>query len=237
LTPDRPEILRLTRLLEHKPLTLRDYYAIGEQLRLLSEDPAVAIRGSGWKAEVARLVGQSEPSLNKCLQFRDCYAEDQLPDLERLSVGWAYLTVALAVKGVRKRHKLLRRAREEGWNGRELQRAVQRLRGSRRGGGRHRRSPKGMGLLADVSELTIRTESRADYCERVWAAGQQGYATELDEMSAETREGVRRHLAKAVKELKRLRKQCGDALEGLKALAGRLEVLSGQPGGESMKSG
>jgi hypothetical protein len=131
---DRPEIRQLARLLKHKPLTLRDYYAIGEQPRLLSEEPALAFRGSGWRAEAARLVGQSEAALNKCLQFRNSYAEDELAEVERLDPGWAYLTIALAVKDVRKRHKPLRHAREEGWNTRELQRAVQRLRGSRGAG-------------------------------------------------------------------------------------------------------
>jgi hypothetical protein len=85
--------------------------------------------------------------------------------------------------------------------------------------------------------LTTKTEAWADFCEQVGAAGQAGYGTELEEMGPETRESVRRHLAKAIKELKRLRQQAGEALRGLKDLAGRLEVLSGQPGGESMKSG
>jgi hypothetical protein len=141
LNPDRPELRRLTRLLEHKPLTLPDYYAIGEQLRRLSEDPNIAYRGSGWRAKVAQILGQSEAALNKCLQFRNSYAEDELPEVEGLGVGWSSLTIALGIPKKRRRHQLLRQAQNEGWNERELQRAVQRLKGSHRGGGRRRRPP------------------------------------------------------------------------------------------------
>jgi hypothetical protein len=83
--------------------------------------------------------------------------------------------------------------------------------------------------------LITKTEAWADFCEQVWAAGQEGYATGLRQMAPETRETVRRHLDKAVQELKRLRQQAGEALQGLKALAGRLEVLRRQPGGESAR--
>jgi hypothetical protein len=94
-----------------------------------------------------------------------------------------------------------------------------------------------MGLLADVSELAIRTEAWADFCERAWAAGHTGYATELEEMGPETRESVRTHLAQAVKELRRLRQRAGEALRGLKDLAGPLERPEGRPAGDPRQRG
>src|SRR5262245_3162248 len=116
LNPGRPELRKLIRLFGHKPLALRDYYAIGEQLRRLSEDPDIAYRGSGWRAKVAQSLGQSEAALNKCLQFRNRYAEDELPEVEGLGVGWGYLTIALGVPNKRQRHQLLRQARKEAWD-------------------------------------------------------------------------------------------------------------------------
>jgi hypothetical protein len=80
--------------------------------------------------------------------------------------------------------------------------------------------------------LTSKTEAWADFCEQVWAAGQAEYATELEEMGPETRESVRRHPAKAIKELKRLRQKAGEPLRGPKNLAGRLERPDGRPAGE-----
>jgi hypothetical protein len=235
LDPDRPEIRRLTRLFEHRPLTLPDYYAIGEQLRRLSEDPNIAYRGSGWRAKVAQILGQSEAALNKCLQFRNSYAEDELPEVEGLGVGWSSLTVALGIPKKRRRHQLLRQAQNEGWNERELQRAVQRLRGSRRGGGRRRRSPEAMGLLADVSELTRLTTVWRDFYDTVWANGQEDYAAELGAVTSETSENVRKHVERAVKELKLLREKCGEVLEGLKVLGRQLGRPDGPPDSKSAR--
>jgi hypothetical protein len=228
----RTELRRLRRLFEHRPLTLPAYHAIGEQLRRLAEDPAVAVRGSDWRAELAQILGQSKSTLNKCLQFRVSYEEDELAQVEGLGAGWAYLTVALGVPDKKKRHRLLRRARAEGWNGRELQRAVQRLKGSRRGGGRPRRRPRGHGLRADLLELTRLAELWTDFHARVWEQGQEGYAGELAAMAPAAREGVRLELDRAAQQVRRLRKQAGEALRGLEDLAGRLERPDGQPGGK-----
>jgi hypothetical protein len=101
---------------------------------------------------VAEALPVSEAALNNCLQFRLKYPKEDLPELERMRVGWGLLTVALAVPNKRERHALLRRAVEEEWGGRALQREVQRLNGSWRGGG-GRREPRGHGLLPDLAEL------------------------------------------------------------------------------------
>jgi hypothetical protein len=231
LDPDRPEIRKLSRLLEHRPLTLPTYHAIGEQLRRLSEDPAVAIRGSDWRTELAQILGQSKSTLNKCLQFRTSYEENELDEVEGLGAGWAYVTIALGIPNKKQRHQLLSRAREKGWNGRELQRAVQRLKGTRRGGGRSRRRPKGQGLRADLLELTRLAELWTDFHDRVWEEGQEEYVRELGALLEEARDDLRQDLKRADKQIGLLRKRCGEALRGLKDLAGRLERPDGRPGG------
>jgi hypothetical protein len=230
LDPERTELRRLKRLLEQKPLTLRDYYTIGEQLRRLSEDPAVAVRGSDWRTELANLLGPSKSTLNKALQFRMRYREKDLPEVEGLGVGWALITVALAVEDKRERHQLLRQAREEGWNGPELQRKIQQLKGSRRGGGRRRRPPKSMGLVGDVGNLTTKAKAWADFCEKLWAAGQEeAYATEVSQMAPQTRETVGSLVDEAVEELDRLQQLSAKALTGLTALRRQLKRLGGKP--------
>ena len=60
------------------------------------------------------MLGRSESTLNKALQFRRSYEAAELPELERLGVGWSRLTVALAVKDKQRRHRVLRRAKQEG---------------------------------------------------------------------------------------------------------------------------
>lgn len=62
LTADRPEVQEITRLLRQGFHTLRDYYAVGEQLQLLSKDPTLAGRGTGWRTQLARIVGQEKKS-------------------------------------------------------------------------------------------------------------------------------------------------------------------------------
>jgi hypothetical protein len=229
LDPERTELRRLTRLFKHKPLTLRDYYTIGEQLRRLSEDPAIAIRGTDWRAGLAHILKQSKSTLNKCLQFRTSYEKHELAEVEKLGVGWALITVALTIKDKRKRHQLLRRAQKERWNGPELQRKLQQLKGSRRGGGRPRRRPRSAGLVGDVGNLTTKTEAWANFCEQLWAAGQKGYAMELRQIAPETRETVGSLVDEAVEKLERLQRASAKALKGLTALRRQLKSLGGKP--------
>jgi hypothetical protein len=73
------------------------------------------------------------------MQFRLAEARDDLPGLEGLGVGWSLLIIALAVEDRRKVQDMLREAKQKGWGERELQRAVQQLKGSKRGGGRPRK--------------------------------------------------------------------------------------------------
>jgi hypothetical protein len=49
LTAERREVRRIVSLLKRTPLTLADYFPLGEQMRRLSEDAAVARRGSKWR--------------------------------------------------------------------------------------------------------------------------------------------------------------------------------------------
>jgi hypothetical protein len=199
--PDRPEINTLTRLLGKPNLTLADYHAVGSQLRRLAEDSEVAGR-RGWRQQLAATLGVSESTLNKALQFCRSYEKNDLPGLEQLGVGWSQLSTALAVKSKRKRSQLLRRAKEEHWGLRELQREVQRLRGRRRRGGRTRKPPESRGLVADVSELHRVTELWNDFHAKVWSAPHRSYAAELACLNAEGRKAVREELDRAKEQLK-----------------------------------
>jgi hypothetical protein len=220
LSPRRPEVRQLARLFRHRPLTLRDYHRAGELLRQLQDDPEVASL-PGWRGAVAEAVGVSEATLNKSLQFRLSYWKGELAELERLRVGWGLLTVALAVPDRRQRHALLRRAAQEEWGGRELQREVQRLNGSWRGGG-GRREERGHGLLPDLAELAGLTRRWQEFHDGAWSAGQKGYARELRQTAKDGRPGVRRALEGALQALAELRKRCRAAERAVKALRDRL---------------
>jgi len=200
---------------------LADSHAVGEQLRRSDEDDNVSSL-KGWRGQVARLLGKSESTLNKALQFRRSYQADELPELERLGVGWSRLTVALAVKDKQKRHRLLKRAKQEGWDNRSLQRQLQQPRGGSRGGGRPRREPEGHGLVPDTAELVRLTEVWGDFFSKVWVASQKEYATEVGKMTVEGKKGVRRLLDEAADKVKELRRRCGEALEAVKLLRDEL---------------
>jgi hypothetical protein len=166
---------------------------------------------------VAKALRVSEATLNKCLQFRLRYKKEDLPELKALGVGWGPLTVALAVPNRRERHALLRRAAREGWGGRALQREVQRLNGSWRGGGR-RREERGHGLVPDLAELAGLTRRWQEFHDGAWSPGQKGYARELRQWAKEGRPGVRRALEGALGALAELRKHCREAERAVKAL-------------------
>lgn len=219
----RQELRRLTRLFRKPRLTLPDYYAVGECLRRLEAEPSVS-GVKGWRVKLAEQLGCSRSTLDKCLQFRHAYARKELGGLKRLGIGWAQLTIALGVGKKHERQRLLARARKEGWGQRELQRAIQRLKGSRRGGGRPRKGPKGQGLLADLSELLRRADLLAEFGEGVWAGQQQAYAKELGAMPGPAKEAVKALLAAAVERLKALRGLSGAMLEGLRALRQELSA-------------
>jgi hypothetical protein len=219
---DRPEVRRLTRIFADRPLTLSAYHAAGEQLRRLQDDPAISHRGSGWRAAVAELVGQSEATLNKCLQFRRSYEPEDVPWLEQLGVGWSRVTVALAVPDKKKRQQLLSRACKDGWDDQGLQREIQRLRGSRRGGGRPRKRPRSHGLLADLGELVRLTDFWIDFHDTVFAGGRQAYMAEIEKMSHEARDSVGEHVVHAVEKLQRLQERSEKALMVLRAVKKRV---------------
>jgi hypothetical protein len=103
----------MARLLSQKPLTLADYHAIGEQMDRLERDTSVVGRGRGWRQRVAEILGRSEATLSKCLQFVNCYEPGdlaELAELKRLQVGWVQLCFALGIPDKKKRHRLLQRA-------------------------------------------------------------------------------------------------------------------------------
>jgi hypothetical protein len=68
-----------------------------------------------------------------------------------VKVGWARLTIALGSKARRERHRLLLQAKEEGWDDQQVQRRIQGIKGSRRGGGRPRKKRKTLGCLPDLA--------------------------------------------------------------------------------------
>src|SRR5262249_61130145 len=119
--PPPPAPRALARLFSRSPLTLSAYHQVGEQRGRLEDDGQVPYL-KGWRGQVARLLGKSESTLNKALQFRRTYEATELPELERLGGGWSRLTGALAVKDKQKRHRLPQRAEEGGGGNRALQR-------------------------------------------------------------------------------------------------------------------
>jgi hypothetical protein len=170
---------------------------------------------------VAEALQVSEATLNKCLQFRRGYKKEDLPELKALGVGWGLLTVALGIRNKRQRHALLGRAVREKWGGRALQREVQRLNGSWRGGG-PRRKERGHGLLPDLAELAGLTRRWLEFHDRAWAPGRKGYARALRQAAKAGRPGVRRALEQALESLAELRKRCRAAGRAVKALRDKL---------------
>jgi hypothetical protein len=158
------------------------------------------------------------------LQLRRAYEQEDLPELEQLGVGWARLTTALAIQDRKKRQMLLRKANREGWTDLEMRREMQRLKGSRRGGGRTRKPSKSHGLLVDVGELARLTEVWNDFYHLVFTAMRQSYTVELVKMSAEAREGLKKQVQHALDQLELLQERSGrarKALEGIRKRSGQ----------------
>ncbi|MFO0926985.1 MAG: hypothetical protein U0736_08075 [Gemmataceae bacterium] len=222
LTPERREVQRISSVLKKNTLTLGDYYALGEQMRKLAEDAAVTRRGSNWRLKLAAQVGCSPSTLTKSLQFRQAYEKEDLAKLEELGVGWSRLTVSLAVRNRKQRHQLLKRAKDEGWGDRELQRAIQQLRGSRRGGGRPRKEQRTQGLLADLFEMMRYTRLWQDFHDQVTAKAQGDYPAQAKELDEAAIESLRRILTDASTRLKDLRKQSQDTRTVIEELLAQL---------------
>src|SRR5215213_4538059 len=76
-----PLIVAVRQILARRPLSLSDHFASGEQLRRLQAELGNWGRVKGWRKAVAAAVGTSESTLNKCLQLRESYEPDELPEL------------------------------------------------------------------------------------------------------------------------------------------------------------
>jgi hypothetical protein len=208
LTADRREVKRIAALLKKAPLSLADYYAIGEQMHRLSTDPAVTRRGGKWRDGVAELAGCSVSTLTKAMQFRNAYQRGDLPGLEELGVGWSRLTIALAVDDRVKRHELLLEAKQKGWGERELQRAIQQHKGSKRGGGRPRKRMASQGPLADAAELLRLTELWLEFDRDVWS---RAGAADLRRMDGHAWSNLQRMLELVARRLKELQSRAREA--------------------------
>ena len=160
----------------------------------------------------------SESTLNKCLQFKQHYLEKDLAALERLKVGWGRLTIALGVKDRAKRHRLLRQAAEKKWDDQTLQRAIQMLKGTRRGGGRPRKESKSLGLQPDLTRLIGLTDPWSDFYTQVWSGRQEAYGAEMEGLTDRARATLAELLAAAAQKLQAMRRQCAVALAKVKAL-------------------
>jgi hypothetical protein len=218
LTADRREVKRIAALLKRAPLTLADYHAVGEQMHRLSTDDAVTRRGGKWRDRVAGLAGCSVSTLTKAMQFRNSYQRDDLPGLQELGLGWSRLTIALAVEDRQKRHDLLREAKERGWGERELQRAVQQLKGSKRGGGRRRKQMHSQGPLADAAELLRLTELWLEFDRSVWS---RAGAADPPEMDGQALLNLQRMLELVSRRLRQLQAAAKEARQVAESLLGR----------------
>jgi hypothetical protein len=216
LTAERREVKRIASLLKKSPLTLADYHAVGEQMQRLSADDAVNRRGSRWRDRVAELAGCSVSTLTKALQFRQAYQPEDLAELQQMGVGWSRLTIALAVADRGRRHDLLCEAKEKGWGERELQRAIQQLKGSKRAGGRPRKRMTSQGPLADAAELLRLTELWLGFEQDVWSRSGAADLTGLDENAAAN---LRRLLEQAARSLKQLQGRAREARALAESLA------------------
>jgi hypothetical protein len=208
LTAERREVKRIVALLKKAPLRLADYFAIGEQMQRLSADAAVAHRGSKWRDKVAELAGCSVSTLTKAMQFQLAYQQADVPALEEQGIGWSRLTIALAVEDRRQRHELLREAKEKGWGDRQLQRAIQQHKGSKRRGGRPRKQMTSQGALADAAELVRLTGLWLEFDEKVWTHTR---AAGLRNLNADAASNLAGLLKEAREGLKRLQSRCKEA--------------------------
>lgn len=227
LTLERREVQRIVTVLKKVNLGLADYHALGEQMRRLSEDPTVSRRGGHWRARVAELVGCSTSTLTKALQFRRAYEKEDLPALEELGVGWSRLTVSLAIANAQQRLLLLRKARDEKWGDREVQRAIQQQRGVRRGGGRPRKPPRSQGVLADLVELGRLTEIWQLYHERVTRAHQGEYPSQVRTLDEAGRQTLAQTVTEVQAQLKNLRRQVQEVRTVIDAITEHLQADGG----------
>jgi hypothetical protein len=151
---------------------------------------------------LARELSVSDSMLIKCLQFHRCYTEEQIEQLETEGIKWGHASTAAGYAYYEKRLELLRRAKRNGWDVHELQRAMQRKRKSVRGGGRPRKE-QSLGLYSDLSQLVSASEQwnvRYDACRKSLDVG----ARQL---------GNSKHRPVLTEKLKR----CDEALKSLRA--------------------
>jgi hypothetical protein len=218
LSADHPEVRRIAQLLAKTPPTLRDYFHVGAAMQRLAADRAVRRRGSKWRTRVAELLDCSLSTLTKSMHFHRSYEESELSRLEGLGVNWSRLNIALAIQDTEERHRLLKKAKDEGWSERDLQRAIQGQRGIRRKGGRPRREAMSQGVVGDLSELLRLARPWVDFHEQVWAPGVEGYLASLGELTPDARETLREMLRQAAKQLKELEKRAREVQAWLKNL-------------------
>ncbi len=181
-----PRVAMIRKVLDSRPLGLREYHRVGTLLADLAGEPVAAGRGSGWRAKLAGSVGLSVSMLNKCLQFGRGYDDEGLRRLERSGVGFARATIVLSA-GRERRFALLRLASSEGWTDADLQKRIQKEKGWPRPGGRKPGKLHSHGLLADASQLKVLLDRVNQFFEQVWEPNRVTYRTEAAKLTEEGR--------------------------------------------------
>jgi hypothetical protein len=161
---------RLARLIDRPRADLRWHHQLGARAQELM-GAAPARSRTEWWYRLARALGPCPALLQKAARFARPYpSAADLAALGRLRVDWTRASLALVIAGRKDRHKMLRKARREGWTGQRLRFEIQRQYPSRRrgAGGRPRRDPEAFGADVTLRELERLCRRWLAFHEEAW---------------------------------------------------------------------
>jgi hypothetical protein len=190
-----------------------------------------------WFNALSAGLGPSAGVLRRMLRLATEYADPaDLRELEATGAHWSKLGLTGGIRNMSERHRLLRRAVQEGWKLQELRFRAQALTPpNRRGvGGRPRKEQRSHGPEATLRELVHKNQGWAGFCDEAWkkvTAAQweqllrdfsQGRGDQLKELlqdAAAVIDGIERRCRGVQEVLEALRRQAGRLRAGAVALS------------------
>jgi hypothetical protein len=169
---DNPAFRQLQELLARPRKDLHWHYEIGAcvaELRTAVSDTREGRHGTEWSERLAKAVNLTPWPLRKALYFRERLPKAEVEKLSGWEVTWTMVVHSFTVPKHADRMRLLRRAKNEGWDSVRLRFEIQQREGIRHTGtGRPKRPARDFGPAVGLRQLNYQTRRWLQHYDAAW---------------------------------------------------------------------
>jgi len=159
----------LVRLLQSKRDTLVWHHQVGTLLRGLSPGGVPQSGPRGWLTSLVPVLGWSPAPLNKMIRFSREFTMAEAVNLDRLGVTWSAVVFSAPARDRKERLRFLQESAQKGWAWEQVRaKAKKRFPSRHPKGGRPTKTPRNLGVMSGLTDLSRLTRQWLKYYKAVW---------------------------------------------------------------------